>query len=98
MVNRPCLKCGTPTKGTYCPAHKQAAPTYAEKQRRRALIEGHLQTRGPVCPGYGTPPHPSSDLTADHIYPRSRFGDTGGPLQGGLQVLCRRCNSRKHNH
>ena len=93
MVNRPCLKCGTPTKGTYCPAHKQPAPTYTETRRRKELIEGHLQTRGAICPGYRVPPHSSSDLTADHINPRSRYGD-----EGALQVLCRQCNSRKHNH
>ena len=46
---------------------------------------------GDWCPGDEThEAHPSGDLTADHIYPRSDYGDNGP-----LRVLCRAANSRR---
>lgn len=44
-----------------------------------------------VCPGWDRPAHPSDDLTADHVLPRARGGEQGGPLR----VLCRPCNSAR---
>ena len=97
-MKRPCLEPGCPhlTTGTRCPQH-EAARQQARNQARphyqgnwpalsRKLRAEHLATHGPVCPGWGTPPHPATDLVVDHITDR----DTTH-----LQVLCRACNSRK---
>jgi len=46
---------------------------------------------GDVCPGYNRPPHPATDLTADHLLPRAQGGGPGSPLA----VLCRSCNSAR---
>jgi len=89
---RPCITCGTPTNGARCPAHTRAKPgrTWAERKRRRDAVQAHIATIGNLCPGYNRPPHPSDDLTADHLYPRAIHGD-----DGPLAVLCRACNARR---
>lgn len=51
----------------------------------------HRAKHGNWCPGYGTPSHAATDLTADHIVPIA----AGGKPDGALGVLCRSCNSRK---
>ncbi len=64
------------------------------RKLRAAAIARHLAAYGPVCPGYGCPPHVVAEqqLTLDHVLPR---------IAGGLSVaenaavLCRGCNSRK---
>src|SRR5262249_40251900 len=40
-----------------------------------------------MCPGWQRGPHAATDLVVDHVSPRT--------LAGGVQVLCRACNSRK---
>src|SRR5687768_9824435 len=58
----------------------------------RAVIAAWVGTHGFYCPGYGVAPHYSFDLTADHRVPLA----VGGPrLTLAIDVLCRRCNSRK---
>lgn len=98
-VSRPCLGCNTPTsKGPYCPRcqipskTRAARPHYQgnwdklSKETRRQ----HLETYGPICPGYKREPHPvdPNQLTTDHQVPRD-------PTY--LGVLCRSCNSTKGN-
>lgn len=87
-----------------CMAHRKArnahqyrtTPTkvtldWTERIRRHRFVDAHRARYGNVCPGFGRPPHPAADLTADHIREVSRGGSPIGPLQ----VLCRSCNSRK---
>jgi 5-methylcytosine-specific restriction enzyme A len=64
--------------------------SYAEKQRRKAVVAAHVAKYGWVCPGYGRMLHPSRDLCADHLIPR-----VGGGEYGPLGVLCRSCNARR---
>lgn len=47
-----------------------------------------LERHGPLCPGWGRPPHivAAQELTVDHVRPKSR---------DELSVLCRSCNGRK---
>ncbi|PSR63987.1 hypothetical protein C8259_09045 [Nocardia nova] len=78
------LRRTTPTKATR---------DYREQQRRAAAVRAHRARRGDWCPGWRRPPHPSADLTADHITPVA-----SGRPDGPLQVLCRSCNSRKRDH
>jgi 5-methylcytosine-specific restriction protein A len=104
MPLRECLDCRTLTRnGTRCPTCKATQErtrpqrptnltrTWAERQRRAQAVEEHRQARGNWCPGWQVPPHPSSDLTADHVDAVA----TGGHPHGPLIVLCRSCNGRK---
>ena len=63
------------------------------RTRRAAAVAAWREEVGDICPGYNRKPHASSDLTADHITPRSKGGHEDGPLA----ILCRSCNSRKRN-
>ncbi|MFB7905219.1 HNH endonuclease signature motif containing protein [Kitasatospora sp. NPDC056076] len=110
MRRRPCLVCGRLTRNpSRCDQHQ--AEWQTEQDRRRgsatqrgygaayqrnaaAVLADHRRTHGAVCPGYSAPAHPSTDLTVDHILPKSRGGDDE---RENLTVLCRACNSRKHN-
>lgn len=59
--------------------------TSAQARRRRAVARST-----DVCPGWGVPPHRSTDMTADHVIPTSQGGE-----DGPLVALCRRCNGRR---
>lgn len=63
----------------------------SDRDRRATAVAQHRAQHGDWCPGYGRPPHASTDLTADHIEEIA----LGGDPHGDLQVLCRSCNSRK---
>lgn len=63
----------------------------AERERRRATVQAHIETHGMWCPGYHVPAHASLDLCADHVVGVG----VGGDPSGALGVLCRSCNSRK---
>src|SRR5699024_2414916 len=70
---------------------RRPVATSAEQTRRKQVVAAHVALHGYVCPGWECPPHPSMDLTADHItsYKQSTSEN------GSLQVLCRVCNGRK---
>lgn len=103
MPSRPCLDCGrlvtgprTPHRGVRCPPCAQGHATRrqvtaAETRRRAETVAAHREQYGDLCPGYRRAPHPSVDLTADHIVPVA----AGGAEDGELGVLCRECNSSK---
>src|SRR4029450_2539685 len=65
--------------------------TASERTRRQDLIAAHVRVHGWTWPGYGCPPHPSGELTADHVLAVAR----GGSEEGAIRVLCRSCNSRR---
>jgi 5-methylcytosine-specific restriction protein A len=97
MPRRPCLDCGVPTPGTRCPTHTRQHDQQRNATRThyrgdwpalaRAVVAQHRATHGDWCPGWAVPPHPATDLTCDHVDPRS--------LTSGLRVLCRACNGRR---
>jgi len=105
MAKRPCLDCGALTTGTRCREHRAAQERgrkpratnltrdTAERNRRAAVVAAHRAQYGDWCPGWQAPPHPATDLTADHIVAIAAGGHPSGPLQ----VLCRACNGRKSN-
>lgn len=64
---------------------------WRERQRRAAAVKAHRATYGDWCPGWRRAPHPSADLTADHVQAIGAGGDPNGPLI----VCCRSCNGRK---
>jgi 5-methylcytosine-specific restriction protein A len=105
MPIRPCLDCGTLTQSTRCPPHqrprdlaalrgkraRRPRATPAEDRRRRDTVDAWRAQHGNWCPGWLIDPHPSDDLTADHIHAVG----AGGSEYGELGVLCRSCNARK---
>ncbi len=65
-----------------------------ETKRRKAVVDAWRAEHGNVCPGWGRQgPHPSSDLTADHVFPIAY----GGLEEGPLVVRCRGCNTRRRS-
>ena len=89
---RPCIVRGCyalVTKGSRCRQH-QLAYRNPERQRMNRAVAQHITEVGYWCPGYAVPPHPSTDLTADHIQARANGGNGTR-----LTVLCRACNARK---
>jgi len=106
---RPCLDCGTLTRNpSRCDEHQAAWEARRNAQRgtsaqrgytnpwRRtaeAAVAQHRATYGDWCPGWQVPAHQAADLTADHIVPKARGGSDD---PSNVQVLCRRCNTRKH--
>lgn len=96
----PCPVCGR----VDCTAHPRRIPgktwhgqreyypdAPGERKAKRLAVQAWVEQYGWWCPGYGREPHQSTDLTADHIVPKSRGGNPLGPFQ----VLCRSCNSRR---
>lgn len=105
MARRICLDCGTLTDGTRCTEcqrpreratlrakrQRRPRPSHGEDKRRAAVVAAHRREHGDWCPGWERDPHRAADLTADHIDAVA----AGGAESGGLQVLCRSCNSAK---
>jgi 5-methylcytosine-specific restriction endonuclease McrA len=93
----PCPTCNrlTPPGSIYCPTHDPRRAYRQPEYRRlsRLLVEAHVATNGWVCPGdEDHQPHPSRDLTVDHIIPVTRGGQNTPP---NLRILCRRSNSAR---
>lgn len=91
-MRRRCLVpgCAVVTSGSRCAFHQaERDVVYRGDWPRvsRAAIAAWRAEHGDWCPGWGVPPHASSDLTADHVDPRR--------LGRGVRVLCRSCNSRR---
>jgi 5-methylcytosine-specific restriction protein A len=61
---------------------------------RAKVLAAHQKAWPGICPGWQREPHLSDDLTVDHVKPKSKGGTD--ELEN-LQVLCRPCNSAKHN-
>jgi len=103
-TQRPCAACGRLAWGLLCRACRSAAHPaaprrralsgdWAERKRRAAAVAAHRREYGDVCPGWGRPAHPATNLAADHIEEVHAGGDEHGPLQ----ILCGSCNSAKSN-
>lgn len=70
---------------------KRPRASAAETRRRARTVAIHRAKYGNWCPGWRRPPHPATDLTADHIVPVA----AGGAEHGDHAVLCRSCNGAK---
>ena len=103
LPGQPCGK--ITTNGSRCPTHDVAYRTQhsarkrdpeldstAHRTLRAATIAAWVEEHGWLCPGWGRKPHPSKDLTLDHLVARAAGGATT-PQNAG--VLCRTCNGRK---
>lgn len=108
MIRRPCLICSAlTTNPSRCDTHQREAQAARERARgsaaargygqawrnaRAAVLAQHRALYGDMCPGYQRAPHPSSDLTVDHITPKAAGGSDDST---NLAVLCRSCNASK---
>jgi len=101
---KPCAQPGCPELQyeSRCSEHRRVTERYRrqtgtnragprDRARRAAAVATHREQYGDWCPGFEREPHPSTDLTADHIDEVAFGGDD----HGALQVLCRGCNGRK---
>ena len=61
------------------------------------FLQHWIEQKGLVCAGWKREAHPSTDLTVDHILPKSDFPELEMEWTN-FQVLCRSCNSRKWKH
>lgn len=97
-MRRLCLDCGQVTsRRMRCASCERAREHERYRQRphyrhgwaatRDAMLRAWREQYGDVCPGWRRPPHAATDLTVDHVIPRS--------TRGGLRVLCRSCNSTR---
>lgn len=110
MPRRPCLDCGRlTTNPSRCDEHQRAWQARQDQRRGSASARGydstwrrnvrralatHRARFGNWCPGYQIQPHPSTDLTGDHI---TSLANGGTNEVTNIQILCRGCNSRKHS-
>lgn len=102
QIPKPCLDCRELSGNTRCRTHGGAPhptnPAYrdpAYRRTRNQMIRDHVATHGWTCPGAperGHLPHPSFDLTADHIISVSEDGTND---RANLRVLCRPENIAK---
>ena len=67
------------------------------KRMSAAVVQAWREQQGDWCPGYQVPAHPATDLTTDHAQAMAA-GGTRSPSLEDVAVLCRACNSRKHDH
>jgi hypothetical protein len=93
----PCLECGKPTAGSRCAEHPNpndlARHRSSYTKTRQAFLDAWRARHGNWCPGaedLDHQPHPSSDLTVDHI-----DGDAWNDYPANWRVLCRQKNSAK---
>ena len=103
MTRHICPECGVVTSldGGRCERHRKARnarrhdPFYSDPRWvgvSRRLLAAHVGRWGWVCPGEGDhAPHPSRDLTVDHILPRAEGG--ADFARSNLRILCRSWNS-----
>jgi 5-methylcytosine-specific restriction endonuclease McrA len=89
MPRSMCRRCRrlVPLGQPYCETHKGEGRYSAQWN----INSKAARAANPFCVRCGS----IVDLTADHIVPRSRGGTDH---LTNIQVLCRSCNSRKHNH
>lgn len=83
-MRKPCLGCGTPTRGSRCPACARRSP-YQQPSWRR--LSRRVTAAAGACAYCGT----TARLTAHHVIPRTE----GGPdTPENLLVLCVSCHNR----
>ena len=97
MPRRPqtiCQHCGHLKRGPTCPTCRATPYDNQWRTISHQLIASHVAAYGWVCPGLTTgtirhDPHPSSDLTGDHIN-----GNPHDHNPTNLRVLCRSLNTQ----
>jgi len=88
---RPCLACGTPAAGSYCPSHRR------DRNLARGLLELVAGRDGWICQLCGEPVSRIRDRSPlspslDHVIPLARGGSDAMP---NLRLAHVACNSRR---
>lgn len=91
MTRRPCLVCGTPSAGSYCPAHAR------NRNLARDLLELVANRDGWICQLCGEPVSRIRDRSPlspslDHVKPLAQ-GGTDAP--SNLRLAHNGCNARQ---
>lgn len=99
---RPCLTCGMLVRASRCETHQAEWDAVHERRRGTRKQRGYGEewqrqraaaiVRQPWCAACMSVQSVDNPLTVDHIIPKHRGGGDGPE---NLQVLCRRCNSKK---
>lgn len=93
---KPCIKCGTPAPGTYCPGCRPADARIRKAKGQAAhdpvwrKLSQRARRMQPWCTDCGA----TEDLTADHILPKVDYPELVHSIEN-LAVRCRSCNSRR---
>ena len=94
MLPRPCVDCGVVVRATRCVTCSRVK----ERKRPSRLDRGYdaewrkLSQEARIAQPWCSICKTTKDLTADHIKP---LADGGLSVWSNIQVLCRKCNSRK---
>ena len=103
MNRKLCTICGVMTsRGPRCVLHPRTSGIGANRAIHtsrewtalsKRMIARHRGQYGDLCPGDGAEhaPHPTMDLTLDHIIPLAEGGAALDP--GNTRILCRSANS-----
>lgn len=90
--------CRKKQRGSRCSEHRWSGDYASYQRTRREMMLAHLRKHGLRCPGAENhAPHPvarRSDLTVDHIVPRSRGGTDE---RRNLRIVCGRFNYQRGN-
>ncbi|TMS50967.1 HNH endonuclease [Mycobacterium sp. DBP42] len=96
MVNKPCLFCGEPSPGTYCPGCRPADERERHHIRsnptRWKNLSKRLRRLSPFCEFCGA----TKALAVDHILPISDYPELVY-AEENCRVLCRSCNGKRGN-
>lgn len=91
-VSRHCMTCGQLYQGVHlCEQKFTRVRSRGTQRQSRELRAAWVARHGWTCPGWKRAPHPSRDLTLDHVIPVVE----GGQFCGPVRVLCRSCNSAR---
>ena len=92
LVSRHCMTCGQLYQGVHlCSQKFTRVRSRGTERQSRELRTAWVARHGWICPGWKRAPHPSRDLTLDHVIPVVE----GGQFSGPVRVLCRSCNSAR---
>ncbi|EHB54778.1 HNH endonuclease [Mycolicibacterium rhodesiae JS60] len=99
MTLKPCVVCGTPATGSRCHDHRLKNNRTARRSHGQAAhdprwraLSAEARRQQPWCDDCDS----SSDLTADHIIPKSVAPELVHAIEN-VAVRCRSCNSLRGN-
>lgn len=99
MTLKPCIGCGTPTRGSRCddckPKDTRTDRTHVawRNDTRWKNLSKRLRKASPFCEWCGT----DDQLSVDHILPDADYPQLAYAVEN-CRVLCKRCNGKRGNN